>query len=39
MNAFMYCDFQSRNVMVVEKVVESSDGSEVQEVVPYFIDF
>lgn len=39
MNAFMYRDFQSRNVMVVEKVVESSEGSEVQEVVPYFIDF
>ena len=39
MNAFMYRDFQSRNVMVVEKVVESSEGSEVREVVPYFIDF
>jgi hypothetical protein len=39
MSAFMYRDFQSRNVMVAEKVVESSDGSEVQELVPYFIDF
>lgn len=42
MSAFMYRDFQSRNVMVVEKVVESSEGSEsseVRELVPYFIDF
>ena len=45
MTAFMYRDFQSRNVMVVEKVVESSEGSEgsggseVRELVPYFIDF
>jgi aminoglycoside/choline kinase family phosphotransferase len=39
MSAFMYRDFQSRNVMVVEKVVESLDGSEVKELVPYFIDF
>ena len=39
MNAFMYRDFQSRNVMVGEKVAERSEGSEVREVVPYFIDF
>ena len=48
MTAFMYRDFQSRNVMVVEKVMESSEGSEgsggsegseVRELVPYFIDF
>jgi aminoglycoside/choline kinase family phosphotransferase len=39
MSAFMYRDFQSRNVMVVEKMVESLDGSEVKELVPYFIDF
>ena len=39
MSAFMYRDFQSRNVMVVEKVMESSEGSEVRELVPYFIDF
>ena len=39
MSAFMYRDFQSRNVMVVKKVVEGSDGSEGQELVPYFIDF
>lgn len=34
MTAFLYRDFQSRNVMVVEREV---DGK--KEVVPYFIDF
>jgi aminoglycoside/choline kinase family phosphotransferase len=34
MSAFMYRDFQSRNVMVVEQ----QDGDEKQ-LVPYFIDF
>ena len=37
MSAFMYRDFQSRNVMVVERAV--SEDSEEKELVPYFIDF
>ena len=38
MNAFMYRDFQSRNVMVVESQ-KSKAKSGKGELVPYFIDF
>jgi aminoglycoside/choline kinase family phosphotransferase len=38
MTAFMYRDFQSRNVMVVEKATGDEANGE-KELVPYFIDF
>ena len=41
MNAFMYRDFQSRNVMVVrnQKSEVRNQKSEISELEPYFIDF
>ena len=39
MSAFMYRDFQSRNVMVVEKEAKGEEAKGEKEMVPYFIDF
>ena len=39
MSAFMYRDFQSRNVMVVEREAKGEEAKGEKELVPYFIDF